>query len=331
MQIVDFTEEYIADAQALAMENYQEERRHVKSLPEMGIFYSPLCELAGNGLSVAAVENDRLVGFWGCEGPWENEFGSTASGIFTPIHLHGAVREKREHIYRRMYQSLAERLARQGIAYHTIALYAHDISAVQGLFTYGFGMRCVDAVRTLDQITVTGEADRDIICREIGRADYPKIRTLRAGLGAHLGKSPCFIMMSDAAIDSWQQRKESGGVRVFAAWRGEEPVAYLEITDDGENFATKVPEMQNICGAYCKPLDRGQNIMQMLLNHVITVLKEEGFSRLGVDYESINPSAWGFWTKYFEAYTYSLTRRIVESACGNLQREMEEKECVDII
>lgn len=316
MQIVDFTEKYVADARTLVMENYQEERQHVSSLPEIREI-PRLCESAGDGLSVAAVENGRLMGFWGCMGPWENEFGSNAKGMFTPIHFHGAVREKRENIYRRMYQSLAERLVRQGIAYHTVALYAHDFSAVQGLFTCGFGMRCVDAVRTLDEINVTGESARGITCREIGRADFPKIRKLRAGLGEHLGKSPCFIKMSDADIENWQQRKESGSVRVFAAWQEEEPVAYLEIAKDGENFVTEVPEMQNICGAYCRPADRGQNIMQMLLNHVIAVLKEEGCSRLGVDYESLNLSAWSFWKKYFDAYTCSLTRRIVESACGN--------------
>ena len=110
-------------------------------------------------------------------------------------------------------------------------------------------------------------------------------------------------------------RQEDGGVRVFTAWRGEELAAYLEITSDGENFATEVSEMQNICGAYCMPMYRGQEVMQRLLNHVMETLKAEGYTRLGVDYESINPTARGFWTKYFESYTYSLTRRIVESAC----------------
>ena len=314
MQIIDFAMEYTAAAQLLAMENYQEEREHVRSLPEVKEF-PRLQELADNGLGVAAMENDRLLGFWGCMGPWENEFGSLAYGVFSPIHAHGAVREKRKNIYRRMYQSLAEKLVRKGIACHTIALYAHDISAVSGLFTYGFGMRCVDAIRPLEEIPLTSRADRTIICRESGEADFPKIRGLRTGLGEHLGKSPCFIMMSDADIESWQRRKESGGVRVFTAWSGEEMAAYLEITNCGENFATEVPEMQNICGAYCMPAFRGQEIMQMLLNHVIGILKAEGYTRLGVDYESINPNAWGFWSKYFEAYTYSLTRRIVESAC----------------
>lgn len=314
MQIIDFTVEYMEAAQQLAMENYREERRHVDCLPETENL-PQLWELAENGLGVVAVENGRLLGFWGCEGPWENEYGSAAQGIFTPIHAHGATEENREDIYRRMYQLLAAKLVRKGIAYHTIALYAHDTLAVSGLFTYGFGMRCVDAVRSLEEIPLANEAGRQIICRESGQEDYPQIRKLRAGLGRHLGESPCFIMMSDADIESWQERKESGGVRVFTAWCGEELAAYLELTDKGENFATEALDMQNICGVYCLPAYRGQQIMPVLLNHAMRALKKEGYMRLGVDYESINPTAWGFWTKYFESYTYSLTRRIVESAC----------------
>lgn len=316
MKIVDFTVEYAAAAELLAKDNYREEREHVSCLPEVRELPG-LQELAENGFGVAAVEDDRLLGFWTYIGPWENEFGSMVQGIFSPVHAHGAIKENRADIYRRMYQTLAEKLVQKGIAYHTIALYTHDSAAVSGLFTYGFGMRCMDAVRALEEIPMPGRAVETIACRESGQADFPEIRKLRACLGEHLGKSPCFIKMSDEDIESWQRRKESGGVRVFTAWKGEELVAYLEITDDGENFATEDAEMQNICGAYCVPTYRGQGIMQYLLNHVMRTLRAEGYTKLGVDYESINPTAQGFWTKYFEPYTYSLTRRIVESAYKN--------------
>ena len=43
---------------------------------------------------------------------------------------------------------------------------------------------------------------------------------------------------------------------------------------------------------------------------VVTVLKEEGFEYLGVDFESYNPTANRFWNKYFAEYTNSVTRRI---------------------
>lgn len=258
METVDFTVEYAATAEQLAMENYQEERKYACCLPEISMLPG-LQELAENGLGVAAVENGRLLGFWACIGPWENEYGSMARGAFSPIHAHGAIMENRTNIYRRMYQSLAEKLVKKRIAYHSIALYAHDSLALSGLFTYGFGMRCVDAIRTLDEIALDGSMDGAIICRESGQEDFSKIRILRACLGEHLGKSPCFIMMSDADIEGWQRRKENGGVRVFTAWKGEELAAYLEITDGGENFATESPEMQNICGA------SGQNFFSPIL------------------------------------------------------------------
>jgi hypothetical protein len=38
------------------------------------------------------------------------------------------------------------------------------------------------------------------------------------------------------------------------------------------------------------------------------------YTRLGVDFESLNPTAYGFWLKYFDAYTHSVVRRIDEKA-----------------
>ena len=63
-------------------------------------------------------------------------------------------------------------------------------------------------------------------------------------------------------------------------------------------------------GAYCLPEYRGKNIFQNLLNYVILILSHEGSLYLGVDYESMNPTAYYFWRKYFKPYTCSVTRRI---------------------
>ena len=72
--------------------------------------------------------------------------------------------------------------------------------------------------------------------------------------------------------------------------------------------------MCNICGAFCLHEYRGKSIYQNLLNFTITKLKEEGYILLGVDFESFNPTAYGFWLKYFTAYTNSVVRRIDECA-----------------
>lgn len=79
---------------------------------------------------------------------------------------------------------------------------------------------------------------------------------------------------------------------------------------EGETFACETPDMMNICGAYCMPEYRGTGVYQELLAYLINVLKEEGYTRLGVDFESFNLTARGFWLKFFTPYTNSLVRRV---------------------
>ena len=72
--------------------------------------------------------------------------------------------------------------------------------------------------------------------------------------------------------------------------------------------------MMNICGAYCMPEYRGTGIFNNLLAYLVTTLKSEGYTRLGVDFESFNPTARGFWLKHFTEYTNSVVRRIDEKS-----------------
>jgi GNAT superfamily N-acetyltransferase len=68
--------------------------------------------------------------------------------------------------------------------------------------------------------------------------------------------------------------------------------------------------MRNICGAFLIEEYRGRGIYQNLLQVVLTILRKEGVRRIGVDFETTNPTALNFWTKYFDCYTHSFARRI---------------------
>ena len=70
--------------------------------------------------------------------------------------------------------------------------------------------------------------------------------------------------------------------------------------------------MKNICGAYFDKNERGKGIAQGLLGFICDILKKEGMTHLGVDCETMNPTALRFWNKYFIPYTYSYARRIDE-------------------
>ena len=100
--------------------------------------------------------------------------------------------------------------------------------------------------------------------------------------------------------------------RFFAAKTGGEICAFMEISDQGETFAASGNLYRHIMGAYCMPEHRGRGVSKNLLNYVINTLKIEGYTILGVDFESINPSGSGFWLKFFHAYTNSIVRRIDE-------------------
>ncbi|MBT9776694.1 GNAT family N-acetyltransferase [Clostridium sp. MCC353] len=312
MIVTDFKECHIKEAQRIAHENYDEERMHTPILPEIEIF-PDLTNFAANGLGVAAFENDRMTGFLCCFNPRERVFGSLARGCFSPIQAHGAVIENREMIYKRMYQAAAEKWTAQTIACHSIALYAHDHEAENAMFTYGFGRRCVDAVRAMEIIPC--RPCGGITFEELSKADKRRIKELRWMLAEHMGKSPCFMRTERKDFERKFGAWEKEDTRVFIAKDGEELVAFAEISDEAETFAaTQTADMCNLCGAFCIPRLRGRDVYQNLLNFVMIQMRAEGYNRLGVDYESFNPTANAFWPKYFSEYTHGVVRRIDECA-----------------
>lgn len=309
-----FNKSHLESAQKIALENYNHEKAATPGLPDIDVL-PDLCYFAENALGVTLFDGDKMLGFLCCHSPWENAFDSTAKGTFTPVHAHGALAEQaeqRERIYKRLYQAAAEKWVRSGITYHAISLYAHDAQGINAFFTYGFGLRCVDAVRQLENFAHA--PCQDVTFQETGKCEVVKIREMRKRLVIHLGESPCFMRSSRENSESWLQRAETRNSRVFTANRGEQPVAFIEVTDDGETFASEQNSMKNICGAFCLPNYRGMGIMQGLLNYVIFLFKAEGYKSLGVDFESFNPTANGFWLKHFTAYTNTVVRRIDECA-----------------
>jgi len=302
-EITGFEKQHIEEAKKLALMNYHEERAIVCELPEVGDVPG-LEYFANNGLGVVMYDGGKLLGFLCCN-PWENAFNTGAKGAFSPIHAHGAAAMDRGVIYQKMYRAAAKKWVGNGIAYHAVALYAHDTQAVNAFFQYGFGLRCMDAVRSMANIECASTCD-GIFFVELKKDEAIQIRKMRKLLATHMAESPCFM----GTPSDWLNRVEKRDSRLFVATVEKIPVAYVEVMENGENFATETVGMKNICGAFCEPDHRGKGVMRGLLNHVVSELRSQGVSRLGVDFESFNPEARGFWLKYFTAYTNSVARRI---------------------
>lgn len=310
MIITDFTYLHLEQAQILARQNYIEEKQIVHKLPE-NITIPDLTYFAENKLGVVAMEKECLLGYLCCYEPWENAFGSNAKGTFSPLQAHGAVIDNRELIYSMLYQRAAQKWVEQGITYHGVTLYAHDDKAKKALFNYGFGLRCMDAIKAMDIIKVKHKANVNI--RQLSQEEIVRIRPLREQLSAHLSESPCFMYSTEQEYQNWILRAEKRNSILYAAFEGEKVIAYIEGKYGGDNFVTEISDMLSICGAFCLPDYRGEEIVQSLLNVMIEESVSEGYKWLGVDYESFNSTAYAFWNKYFEPYTNSVTRRIDEA------------------
>jgi hypothetical protein len=176
-------------------------------------------------------------------------------------------------------------------------------------------MRCVDAIREIKPIPV--EPHCSFTVSELNENQFPAMYPMYTMLEQHLHGSPIFYGGSSASpsvsIEDFMKKNARQRARYFAAYDKDIPIAYLKISPYGENFACDAPEMMNICGAYCLPEYRGRGVMQNILNFVVSMLKTESMTLLGVDFESYNPTAWGLWNKHFTSYTYSVVRQIDEA------------------
>jgi GNAT superfamily N-acetyltransferase len=311
MQITDFTAAHIEQAARIAKQNYEAERGHVPALPPIDNI-PDLRPFAENGLGGAAVDGGDLLGFLCCWNPWDNAWSNPGlRHIFSPMGANGTVEENRAAIYARLYQAAGEKWARAGAASHGVCLYAHDAVGQAQFFRYGFGMRCVDAIRPMEDI----DAPRceEYILSELAPENAAEVMPLDNMLHEYQLHSPFFMFRPPHNEAGYMQYFEERRPVCFTARYRGETAAYILIEKEGETFLSDSPGYCHISAAYCLPEHRGRGLLQNLINSAMQKMKAQGCTRLGVDFESFNPSGAVFWLKHFAAYTHSAVRRIDES------------------
>jgi hypothetical protein len=277
IKIIDFSESHIEQAMIIAKINYENERKNVDILPQIDIF-PDLTEFTENNLGVSAFEGNKMVGYLCCFGPFQNAFKTTNDvGVYIPVHGHGIIDCNHKNIFARLYQEAAEKWVNCGITNHAITIYAHNNSIKNQLYRYGFGLRCIDAIRTMTKIEKTNNSN--ITVSELEHKEFHLIYPLGICLSNHLWDSPMFLRYkekpeqeNDGDPEKFAQWQINENIRYFVAKLNENIVAYIKITEEGENFVSDSKSMINICGAYCIPEFRGQGIMENILNCLIDIL-----------------------------------------------------------
>ena len=255
-------------------------------IPDLNVF-------AENGLGVVAFENGKMIGFLCCCEPFDNAFRATdVRGIFSPMGAHAAVSENRSKIYAAMYQAAAEKWVKVGAVSHAICLYAHDEEIQWHFFRYGFGLRCLDAVRPMELIDCEPCIGYDFV--ELSKDECRSAYPLYLALYRHYRESPFFMNRNQETQVEFTVSAMQDEGRYFVAKQNGNLCAFLKIAATGETFVATGNTYRHIRGAYCLPEHRGKGLYQNLLNFTISTLKREGYTRLGVDFESFNPTGRGF-------------------------------------
>ncbi len=307
-----FTEKHIDEAVKLALAELDNERKHCHDLPHKDFskhLAGILHWLSSQPFGKAAINNGKLVGYLIFAGPWEGFFGDV-NGVFSPLggSAFSYDYENRGRLASMLFASVAEEFVKQGVFSCALCRYAHDEEIAKSFILNGFGIRCSDAVREMSNLALPNRSD-NIHFVELSSSEFERIRKLRSGLVKHLARAPIFYPTDMERYEQWFQKE---GMRVFAAESDGEIIGFISLEDGAENFITEHDTMKNICGAYFNENYRGSGIAQSLLSFVADTLKAEGTTHLGVDCETLNPTALNFWGKYFEPYTYSFARRIDE-------------------
>ncbi len=317
MELIPFEKMHLAAAGRLLMNAYEKERAIVPALPYAGgadLFADMVSGLAGNGLGIAAIENGVLIGF--LTGMAVGELFGLSRGVYTPIYAHGAAGRDKSLVYKLMYAAISDEWVKQGLLSHVITMYTHDRETLDALFWLNFGLRCVDAIRPVTDI-ISGYTAMKI--QKITAEDAELLLSLHREHWQYYKSAPMFMHVHDDCsleeLRGWLDQKDQ---HLWAANENGIPVAYMQLRHGGETFISDDEKSMNICGAYVSPFIRGAGYGTAILQTIVDWLRENGYERLGVDYESFNIQGSRFWGKYFTPFTYSLTRRIDERICQSM-------------
>lgn len=318
MEIKDLEMKYLKESVELAVEEYRQEARKCKALIPSN-FKDELKEmitaLFEHKCGKVAVVNGRVVGYIAFWGPLDG-FHGNVKGVFSPLGGSAFGGVNREKTASMLYSAVSEDLVDKEVCSFALSRYAHDEEVGKSFVLNGFGIRCADAIMRLSERHIIENLDSDLQFVELIGEDKKQIESLRRGLVRHLSQAPAFFPTHIESFNEWLYKDN---IRVFVAKKGNELAGYISLDEEAETFITEQESVYNICGTYVAAAYRGKKIAQQLLEYVCQLCEKEGKKYLGVDCETLNPTALRFWGKYFDTYTYSYIRRIDERVVGYRQ------------
>jgi len=233
-------------------------------------------------------------------------------GFYSPLHGHAIKKSYRKKGYQLLYQHLAKELVDASILSHAITLYYEDDVSMNTWFHLGFGLRLIDSYKEIDRGS-TKISRRDLSIEQVCLSELNKLAPLIKRFQAYFEESPLFMKRAqEDPLKDYASFLQQRNHYLYCLIKGSKVVALMKLRPRGENYLTCDPKSIHICGLYVQEAMQSKGLASDFLDLVEGEIGQLGYELLGVDFESFNIKGASFWHKYFQPYTYTLTRRIDE-------------------
>lgn len=309
----------------MTLENYLLERHSARDLCERAnkeYFSQQLEELFSKGTGRMAFEDNTLVGFLAF-GEIFTINKSGAKGATSPLCGYGIRHSKRGEIIGRLFQDIASELCENFAQNLRVSVYAHDTEVLWTYIMSSFHMDMTGVVRDISS-PIEAEIPEKYSFREVGKKELVnhkhEIIELYRGLINHLRMSPVFYhCLNFLPIENRFDDFLKDDMRIFAVFDGNRLVGMIDSEPVDWGFAIDDAEALGMGDIFIEPAYRERGIAAALLKFANDELKSNGVRRLFVTHGTANPTARGFWDKYFTNYSYSMSRLIDPDMLGTIK------------
>ncbi len=230
-------------------------------------------------------------------------------GIYIPLwgHYQSNIDDQQFFL---LYRTLAQEIVNDGVFNHIITYLPNNPLLQEQLFTLGFGLLVIDAIRPMELIS-TKPLQSKFVVRSMTSDDHNDVNQLEIDLSSNLQTSPTFLHsslsgqsspLSDFISDKNQTFVVEFEDKIVAATRCVLGSSNLDLLDHSQtiaiNFANTYPEF------------RGMGLGTHLVNEVLKWGQTHQSTRCTVDFESANLIATRFWLSLFTPIGFSAIRKM---------------------
>ena len=319
IEIKPLETKHIDTVAEIALENYSLEKTHVSALKGMDISYysNKLHSLLSDGIGNIAFENGAIIGYLAFHVNIERQYANS------PLHGYGIRHTKRGEILNRLFQDTAAALGEKFYKNLRVNVYAHDIEILRTYIMSSFVMDTTDVIRdteiSINAITVNytfKEIDKNELL--IYKDD---VIELYRNLINHLRASPIFYQCNEfLPIEERFNDFLSDNIRIFAVFDKSKLVGMVISEPSDIGISMEDSHAMGLGDLFVATDYRGKGIAASLLEFANSELRNSGVNRLFVTHGTINPTARKFWGKYFESYSFSMSRQIHPDMLGVIKK-----------